>query len=225
MVVEGPPGTGKSQTITNLISHFLANGKTVLFVAEKMAALEVVHNRLSAIGLTDFCLELHSTKAKKAEISRQFVALLDHAGTRLIADWDRESERLASLRNELNVLVGVLHRTHSNGLSVYEAIGLTLVGRENPATLEWSDADTHDYKERMKLEDFISNLSVLAKTLSRIEQHPLSEIKKKIWTPSWQESLLGTVNKCAEQVAEIKARLHEFAVFVKMDPSIVSFDQ
>ena len=225
MVVEGPPGTGKSQTITNLISHFLANGKTVLFVAEKMAALEVVHNRLSAIGLSDFCLELHSTKAKKAEISRQFVALLDHAGTRLIADWDRESERLASLRNELNALVGVLHRTHSNGLSVYEAIGLTLVGRENPATLEWSDADTHDYKERMKLEDFVSNLSVLAKTLSRIERHPLSEIKKKIWTPSWQESLLGTVNKCTEQVAEIKARLHEFAVFVKLDPSIVSFDQ
>ena len=64
-VLQGPPGTGKSQTITNLIAAELARGKTVLFVAKKMAALEVVKRRLNGVGLGDFCLELHSHKSNK----------------------------------------------------------------------------------------------------------------------------------------------------------------
>ena len=64
-VIHGPPGTGKSQTITNLIAAALARGKTVLFVAEKLAALEVVRRRLDDAGLGIFCLEVHSHKTKK----------------------------------------------------------------------------------------------------------------------------------------------------------------
>ena len=64
-VLHGPPGTGKSQTITNIIANALFHGKRVLFVAEKMAALEVVQKRLAAIGLAPFCLELHSNKSGK----------------------------------------------------------------------------------------------------------------------------------------------------------------
>lgn len=70
LAVEGPPGTGKSQTITNIISSALYEGKTVLFLAEKMAALDVVKNRLNDAGVGEFCLELHSTKvSKKALLS------------------------------------------------------------------------------------------------------------------------------------------------------------
>ena len=65
LVIEGPPGTGKSQTITNLIAGFLSRGKRVLFVAEKMAALEVVKRRMDSYGLGHFCLELHSHKTNK----------------------------------------------------------------------------------------------------------------------------------------------------------------
>lgn len=65
VVIEGPPGTGKSQTITNLIAACIAEGKTVLFVAEKLAALQVVRKRLDSVGLGDFCLELHSHKTQK----------------------------------------------------------------------------------------------------------------------------------------------------------------
>jgi superfamily I DNA and/or RNA helicase/very-short-patch-repair endonuclease len=65
LVIEGPPGTGKSQTITNLIAAAMAKGKTILFVAEKLAALEVVRRRLDETGLGLFCLELHSHKTKK----------------------------------------------------------------------------------------------------------------------------------------------------------------
>ncbi|MSP54511.1 MAG: DUF4011 domain-containing protein, partial [Myxococcales bacterium] len=67
-VLQGPPGTGKSQTITNLIAATLAEGRTVLFVSEKMAALEVVHRRLCAVGLGDYCLELHSNKTRKKQV-------------------------------------------------------------------------------------------------------------------------------------------------------------
>lgn len=68
MVIEGPPGTGKSQTITNLIAAAIADGKTVLFLSEKMAALEVVKKRLTLAGLGDFCLELHSNKTQKKHV-------------------------------------------------------------------------------------------------------------------------------------------------------------
>ena len=67
-VLHGPPGTGKSQTITNMIANALYNGKSVLFVAEKMAALSVVQKRLAKIGLDPFCLELHSNKTNKSSV-------------------------------------------------------------------------------------------------------------------------------------------------------------
>ncbi|WP_237062012.1 DUF4011 domain-containing anti-phage protein Hhe [Microbulbifer zhoushanensis] len=68
LVIEGPPGTGKSQTITNLIAAAMGQGKKVLFVAEKLAALEVVRSRLDAAGLGDFVLELHSHKTQKRKL-------------------------------------------------------------------------------------------------------------------------------------------------------------
>jgi AAA domain len=68
LVIEGPPGTGKSQTITNLIAAALARGKTVLFISEKLAALEVVRKRLDDAGLGIFCLEIHSHKTKKGAL-------------------------------------------------------------------------------------------------------------------------------------------------------------
>ena len=68
LVIEGPPGTGKSQTITNIIAAALSNGKRVLFVADKQAALQVVKDRLDKVGLGDFCLELHSGKARKTDV-------------------------------------------------------------------------------------------------------------------------------------------------------------
>ena len=68
LVINGPPGTGKSQTITNIIASSLVSGKSVLFVAEKLAALEIVKSRLEEAGLGDFCLELHSHKTQKKKL-------------------------------------------------------------------------------------------------------------------------------------------------------------
>ena len=76
LVVQGPPGTGKSQTITNLIATAVKEGKKVLFVAEKMAALEVVHSRLERLGLGAICLELHSNKANKKAVLEELARTL-----------------------------------------------------------------------------------------------------------------------------------------------------
>ncbi|MCM2316432.1 MAG: DUF4011 domain-containing protein, partial [Thermoanaerobaculia bacterium] len=77
LVIEGPPGTGKSQTITNLIAQALGKGNSVLFVAEKMAALEVVAANLERVGLSEFCLEIHSSKANKRSVIEQIKTSLD----------------------------------------------------------------------------------------------------------------------------------------------------
>jgi predicted ATP-dependent serine protease len=68
MVIQGPPGTGKSQTIVNLIAAAAAQGKRVLLVSEKMAALDVVKRRLDAAGLEALCLELHSNHSNKKAV-------------------------------------------------------------------------------------------------------------------------------------------------------------
>ena len=77
LVLQGPPGTGKSQTIANLIAEILAVGKNVLFVSEKMAALEVVKRRLDKVGLGDYVLELHSRHAAKREVVRELKRCLE----------------------------------------------------------------------------------------------------------------------------------------------------
>ena len=104
-VLFGPPGTGKSQTIANAISQCLAYGKTVLFVSQKTAALEVVRRRLNDIGLGDYCLEVHSSKAQKSEVLGQLKAAWFERNAVGVTDWETATSELWTLRNELNGLV------------------------------------------------------------------------------------------------------------------------
>jgi very-short-patch-repair endonuclease len=216
LVLEGPPGTGKSQTITNLIAHSLAKGKSVLFVSEKMAALEVVHRRLAQIGLAAFCLELHSSKAKKSEVLQQLGAALSATAPRSAEEWAREAERLASLRQELNALVQALHRDHRNGLTVFDAIGTCIAntGRE-PAQFSWPDAQAHSREELDKLREVASRISALAQALPTLADHPLALIGQTEWKPSWQDELLGAAQEASaaavgirEAIAPIAKLLH-----------------
>ena len=108
LVVEGPPGTGKSQTITNIIAELLAGGKKVLFVSEKMAALEVVKNRLDRVGLGDFCLELHSRKSNKRQVLQELERTVYAQSPRGVAETDTFT-RLDSLKMDLNGYVNAIH--------------------------------------------------------------------------------------------------------------------
>jgi len=100
LVVEGPPGTGKSQTIANLISAAIAQGKTVLFVAEKMAALEVVKARLESAGLGNFLLELHSNKTSKKQVLESLHKRM-YLNPEKLLNLDPKLDELARYKSEL----------------------------------------------------------------------------------------------------------------------------
>jgi very-short-patch-repair endonuclease len=108
-VMKGPPGTGKSQTIANIIAECIANGKSVLFVSDKMAALEVVYKRLSEVGLAHFCLELHSSKANKQQVVAELKRSLDENLVPRKLPSAHDFEKMVTYRDELNGYVVALH--------------------------------------------------------------------------------------------------------------------
>ncbi|MBQ8064424.1 MAG: DUF4011 domain-containing protein [Prevotella sp.] len=121
-ILHGPPGTGKSQTITNMIANALYQGKRVLFVAEKMAALSVVQSRLAKINLAPFCLELHSNKATKKHFLEQMDEVLKVTRIKAPEEYARRSEELFNERKELISYMEALHHKAANGLSLYDCI-------------------------------------------------------------------------------------------------------
>ena len=121
-ILHGPPGTGKSQTITNMIANALYQGKRVLFVAEKMAALSVVQSRLEKISLAPFCLELHSNKATKKHFLEQMDEVLKITRIKSPEEYAQRSEELFNERKELISYMEALHHKLSSGLSLYDCI-------------------------------------------------------------------------------------------------------
>lgn len=119
LVVQGPPGTGKSQTITNIIANALADGKSVLFLAEKLAALEVVKRRLDMVGLGEFCLELHSNKTSPRSVidslkTRAQMTSASRAPVALdVATW-------SSARQMTAAYLDALHRPEDDGASPFD---------------------------------------------------------------------------------------------------------
>ncbi len=124
-VLHGPPGTGKSQTITSIIANCLANNKKVLFAAEKKAALDVVYKRLEKIGIAPFCLELHSNKVRKSYVLDQLkIASEVRSNIKVDGDYEKSLEDIAAKRRELDKYVNELHTRRGCGLSLYELINV-----------------------------------------------------------------------------------------------------
>ena len=123
LIIQGPPGTGKSQTITNVIAEQIGKGKKVLFVAEKMAALEVVKRRLDQIGLGDAALELHSHKTRKKEVLRELGRTLS-LGKPISRDGADDVEQLIQLRNRLNEYADAVNKpVGETGVTPIIAVG------------------------------------------------------------------------------------------------------
>ena len=123
LVVQGPPGTGKSQTIANIVAAAAHDGKKVLFVAEKRAALDVVHTRLEKCGLGPLCLELHSHKANRKEVYADIRRTLDLGEPKAVNG--AHYERVRAVRDELNRMSELLHRVdETTGETAYGVIGL-----------------------------------------------------------------------------------------------------
>lgn len=188
MVVIGPPGTGKSQTIANLIAHCLAHGKTILFVAEKAAALDVVHRRLEAYGLGDAVLELHSSKAERKNVIGQLGRAWERPSDgKAEAEWARLSEELGLERDRLNDYVEALHHRHENGLTVFEAVGLA--SREAPIRLSWDRMDAHDAETRESLRRLARELGEVAPRVRDPGALRLVEEPEGGWSNAWASEL------------------------------------
>jgi len=120
-VLEGPPGTGKSQTITNLLAHAMASGRRVLFVAEKRAALDVVKKRLESVGLGDLSLDIHDKSAKPAEVRAQIKRALELHVTHDAELLRNKRQTAKSSTRKLAKYAGEVHGVNAAGLSLYSA--------------------------------------------------------------------------------------------------------
>lgn len=214
-VLVGPPGTGKSQTISNLIAQCLAEDKRVLFVSEKIAALDVVYRRLREVGLGEFCLELHSSKARKLDVLAQLEKAWEASGAVDPQAWRTEALRLRGLREQLNGYVERLHLRHGNGMTIFEAIGRVVDGEDVPALgLTWSRPNIHDADAMEALREVVDRLEVNAQAVGRdaLQTHPLAAVGHDDWSPSWQQALIDAARKVipvAQAVAQDSDRFSE----------------
>lgn len=176
LVVQGPPGTGKSQTITNIIAAAVHDGKTVLFMAEKMAALSVVHRRLVNAGLRDLCLELHSRSANKK-------AVLHELGQTIVAGASVPTlpgppDKLHAIRDQLNDIADALHTPLNNcdysPFNVMAEIS-SMLGREvPPPTLAAKDLDILSRDQRKTVVGYIRDYCATLAITGPSKTHPFA---------------------------------------------------
>ena len=204
-VLEGPPGTGKSQTIANIIAHCLAHGKRVLFVAEKRAALDVVHRRLREEGLEPFCLELHSNKTGKGDVLAQFERSLKFIDEGQQVDWEVSADKLEKARFELNAYVRALHRQCPCGLSAYQCFDY-LLPRKNEMTvpLDWQSILQTPADTLARARDLARLFQERSRAVLPLADHPLAPMRCEEWSPGWAERTLQQIQQvkaCAEQAS------------------------
>lgn len=189
-VLHGPPGTGKSQTITNIIAHNLAVGRKVLFVSEKKAALDVVYKRLSSIGLSPFCLELHSNRAGKQDVLEQFSAALKVSEISEPSEWHSTVSELENVRAELNGYVAALHHNYPNGKSAYDCFCVLM--RKGASRFDRCieiKCTTQSLDEYNLLKKCVAGLANEA-SLVRIESFvKLGRVRDATWSPALERDL------------------------------------
>lgn len=188
-VLHGPPGTGKSQTITNIIANNIVRGRRVLFVAEKMAALSVVHRRLQNIGLGDFCLELHSNKANKNQVLGHIINTLSLADTATEQDLAEKAAEIAVPLEKLQKELEAMHRKRYLGFSLYQAI-LDYFANENAP--DCLNIDSLFYEKLTESSfnnylDVLTELSLRAKECGDIEKSPFRHIGSFAYDDKWRQ--------------------------------------
>lgn len=205
-VLQGPPGTGKSQTITNMIAYCMALGKRVLFVSEKMAALNVVKSRLEAVGLGPLCLELHSHKSTKHDFRRQLGEALDLGRFGEPELWQRRTNQLAAHREKLNDYVRAMYTPRGFGESVLWACERWSEHQDLPELLlefgDWERVQPEDLDELLAT---ARRLRDDAKHCGLGPDHPLLEVSVLEWRPDLAMLLrtaTAELEKCADELAE-----------------------
>ena len=227
LVIEGPPGTGKSQTITNLIAAVMAQGKRVLFVAEKLAALEVVRRRLDAVGLGEFCLELHSHKSQKRKVLDEIGDRLNkHGRYRKPRDIEVDIARCEELKTALKEHVERINRPWKNtGRTLHEIFMAATRYREaigiNPDALhpDGYDGDNFDAATQRRTEDQVEAFRKVYQAVavqldgdSELQQHPWYGVRNadlQIFDLDRVKGALEAWQNSLQNLSEERAKLAE----------------
>ncbi|MGA2386108.1 MAG: DUF3320 domain-containing protein [Candidatus Bathyarchaeia archaeon] len=217
-VMKGPPGTGKSQTIANIIAECIANGKSVLFVSDKMAALDVVYKRLSEVGLAHFCLELHSSKANKQQVVAELKRSLDENLVPRKLPSAHEFEKMTEYREELNGYVAALHEKRLYlQRSAYEILSLiSSLDRVPFVPVGLTELSTLTPQKMHELEALVSQLSKVWQVVEepdfpwlgyRADAYNL-EIRSEVLTTL--EGINGTLSDLQLKAEDYSAKLGVF---------------
>lgn len=195
-VLNGPPGTGKSQTIANIVSHSLVGGKSVLFVSQKTAALEVVSRRLREVGLGPYCLEVHSHKAQRHEVVKSLARTWTEEGEADEGDWAKVTTELRHARNDLNALARALHRPRS-GSSAFVAIARSVKARRDgtPLALGFDDLPDDHSEELAARRRACEELQVTMQPFPVPTEHPLANVRATEWTPAWRNAFVAALEE------------------------------
>lgn len=250
LVIQGPPGTGKSQTITNLIAAAVKDGKKVLFVAEKMAALEVVKSRLDRIGLGDLCLELHSHKANRRAVLDELERTLqlgrpaDKDVDKPAADLERSRKRLNSYVQQLHSpvspseqtpfeLIGTLSRLQTNGTRRFEQTPPG-IDQWSTSTLEEKQGVLRDVVEHVEelgppathaLRGVQKTVPFLPADVQQIERE-ITELRSAVSTIQQHGvELASSLNISWSEEAETFSSIQRLALFASKLQSIPSMDR
>jgi len=216
LVVQGPPGTGKSQTITNIIAAAAHDGKSVLFVAEKMAALSVVHERLVKAGLRDLCLELHSRTANKKALAQELGRTLIASSRALPGAADPAQLRLT--RDELNRITSLLHTRLSPSddtpfRAISEIIGFIGKGAKAPS-ISTTGLQVLTRQDRIRALRAISEFGEAFKEAGPPEEHPFRGTQALDLQPTDLARLSTELSEAGDALAAMRSEAARLALLL-----------
>lgn len=226
-VLHGPPGTGKSQTITNIIANALYAGKKVLFVAAKKAALEVVESRLESIGIGDFCLELHSNKSKKSDVLEQLRKATQVVKKNSPESFQSTADRLHSTRAELNTYVESLHYKYPFGYSLFELFSNYLQLAEFPDKVCFPASQIESLTSQKVSEwtDLVEELQAIAFIVKEPEKHPLKAMQLTDYTSQLKGEGKQLIEKFRETLITLDSATSKVSALLSLDSPIKNQEQ
>jgi very-short-patch-repair endonuclease len=219
LVLDGPPGTGKSQTIANVIAEFLAAGKTVLFVSEKAAALEVVQRRLQDKGLADFCLACHSHKANKREVVTELSRSLS-LGPESFCDPADDLQRLHETRHRLNEYVRELRTVRPPlGMTAYQVHGelSRLSHLESKSRCPVPQVLERNAAYLRGVVDLLAGLPDCRSVIEGRDRHPWRGCRTPVYSQILRNDIchhFGELEACLGRITEAAAALHQLGFCV-----------
>ena len=216
LVVQGPPGTGKSQTIANMIAALVQDGKRVLFLAEKMAALSVVKDRLDKAGLENLGLEIYSNKANK----RQVIDSLGHTllAGRSTPNLPSSPKELEDKRDTLNALSKVLHSSVLDGVpSPFRIVSrlISFAGKGIPAPLkEEADFVTLSDEDEKKLGEALIDIENATANGAGLSDHPYLGFRTLDFQPTDLSRISTGAHSLADDLSSVENDAIDAAKFI-----------